>query len=87
MILVTGATGQLGRAVIRNLLKQMPAGNIVAFVRDTQKAADLQAQGVEIRVGDYDTLPAIEAAVQGIEKVLLISGGDAHNAVKRHRMW
>ena len=46
MIVITGATGQLGRLVIANLLKTTPSGQIVAAVRDPAKAADLLALGV-----------------------------------------
>ena len=56
MILVTGATGQLGTAVIQNLLKKTSASQIVAFVRDESKASDLKERGVAIRVGSYDGL-------------------------------
>jgi len=54
MILVTGATGQLGSATINFLLKKVPATEIAALVRDEAKAADLKAKGVEIRIGNYD---------------------------------
>ena len=54
MILITGATGHLGSAVIDTLLQRLPATQIAAFVRDSAKATDLQAQGVSVRVGSYD---------------------------------
>ncbi len=54
MILVTGATGHLGTAVIETLLKKESANNIAAFVRNESKAADLKEKGVSIRVGNYD---------------------------------
>lgn len=85
MILITGATGQLGRAVIQQLLTKTPASQIAAFVRDAGKAADLQEKGISIRVGTYDDTAALDAAMQGIEKVLLISGGDADNALQQHQ--
>lgn len=84
MILITGATGHLGRAVIQTLLMKLPADEIAAFVRDAQKASDLEAQGVDLRVGDYDNVASIESAMQGIEKVLLISGGNVPNPVQQH---
>ncbi len=85
MILITGATGQLGSAVIQQLLTKIPASQIAAFVRDTGKAAGLQEKGVSIRVGTYDDTAALDNAMQGIEKVLLISGGDADNALQQHQ--
>ncbi|WP_460504273.1 NmrA family NAD(P)-binding protein, partial [Hymenobacter agri] len=56
MILVTGATGHLGTAVLHTLLQKIPASQLAALVRDEQKAAALQAQGVSLRVGTYADL-------------------------------
>ena len=74
MLLVTGATGQLGRVVIEHLVNRGEAGRIVGLVRDEAKATDLKALGVEIRVGNYDDLATLDAAMKGVERVLLISG-------------
>jgi NAD(P)H dehydrogenase (quinone) len=74
MILVTGATGHLGSAVVTQLLKNTAAGNIAAFARDENKAKDLKGKGIEVRIGSYDDMPSLDLAMQGIEKVLLISG-------------
>jgi len=73
MILVTGATGHLGSAAVAQLLKNEPAKNIAAFARDENKATDLKGKGVEVRIGSYDDIPSIEAAMKGVEKVLMIS--------------
>ncbi len=85
MIIVTGATGQLGRLVIANLLKTMPAAQIVAAVRDVAKAADLAAQGVQVRRADYTDPASLDAAFQGATKVLLISSNDLGARVAQHR--
>ena len=53
MIVVTGATGQLGRKVIHALLRTQPADSLVAAVRTPAKAADLAARGVQVREADY----------------------------------
>jgi len=74
MILVTGATGHLGSAAVSHLLKNTAAGNIVAFARDENKANHLREQGIEVRIGTYDDILSLGVAMQGIEKVLLISG-------------
>jgi NAD(P)H dehydrogenase (quinone) len=84
MILVTGATGHLGAAVLHTLLHHTPATQLAALVRDEQKAAALQAQGVSIRVGTYDDPASLDRAMQGIEKVLLISGGGEDDALQQH---
>jgi NAD(P)H dehydrogenase (quinone) len=85
MIIVTAATGQLGRLVIANLLKTTPAAQIVAAVRDPAKAADLAAQGVQVRRADYTDPASLDAAFAGASKVLLISSNDLGNRVAQHR--
>ncbi|MBO2009898.1 SDR family oxidoreductase [Hymenobacter negativus] len=85
MILVTGATGHLGTAVLQTLLQNTPTTQLAALVRDVQKAAALQAQGVSIRVGTYGDPAALDRAMQGIEQVLLISGGGEEEALQEHK--
>jgi NAD(P)H dehydrogenase (quinone) len=84
MILITGATGHLGTAVLHTLLQKTAATQLAALVRDEAKAASLQAQGVSIRVGSYNDPASLEKAMQGIEKVLLISGGGEDDALQQH---
>lgn len=85
MILVTGATGQLGTAVIRQLLQKVPPTQIAAFVRDQTKADHLVDQGVIVHVGHYDDHESLDRAMQGIETVLLIAGTDEQNRVSQHQ--
>ena len=85
MILVTGGTGKLGTAVIDQLLKKTAAGQVAALVRDEGKAVDLKSKGVDIRVGDYDDIASLDEAMRGVDKVLLISGGNAHNGIQQHQ--
>ncbi len=85
MILITGATGQLGTAVVKNLLKKTSANRIAAFVRDESKASALKGKGVNIRVGSYDDTASLDKAMQGIEKVLLIAGTDEENRLRQHQ--
>lgn len=73
MILVTGATGQLGRATLEFLLARVPAAELAGLARDPAKAADLAAQGVAIRQGDYTDYASLVKAFAGIDKVLLVS--------------
>lgn len=74
-ILVTGASGHLGQAVIRHLLESynVPAANIVAASRDTAKLSDLAAKGVETRAADFDDSASLEKAFTGIDTLLIIS--------------
>jgi len=84
MIVITGASGQLGRLVIEELLKKRPAAEIVAAVRHPAKVADLAARGVQVRVADY-TLPAtLEAAFAGADQLLLISSSEVGQRVAQH---
>jgi NAD(P)H dehydrogenase (quinone) len=85
MILITGATGQLGTAVVNHLLKTISAERIAVLVRDKSKASTLIEQGVNIRVGNYDDPASLDNAMQGIEKVLLIAGTDEDNRLRQHQ--
>ena len=85
MILVTGATGQLGTAVVQNLLEKTSANQIAAFVRDESKASGWKEKGVDIRVGSYDDPASLDKAMQNIEKVLLIAGTDEENRLRQHK--
>lgn len=85
MILVTGATGQLGGIVVENLLKNTPANEIAVLVRDENKAADLKAKGVGIRVGTYFDEASLAKALQGIDKLLLISSNDFNDRIGQHK--
>lgn len=73
MIIVTGASGQLGRAVIEQLLERVPATAIGASVRDPAKVADLAARGVRVRKADFEDRTALAHAFEGASRVLLVS--------------
>ncbi|HTN37461.1 MAG TPA: SDR family oxidoreductase [Arachidicoccus sp.] len=83
-ILVTGATGHLGKATIEHLIKNTAAENIVAFARDIEKAKVLVEIGIEVRIGNFDNPPALDHAMEGIDKLLLISGVEM-NRVQQHK--
>ncbi len=85
MIVVTGATGQLGHLVIAALLKKMPASGIVAAVRNVEKAMDLAALGVQVRYADYDRPSTWDDALKGAERVLLISASEIGKRAKQHQ--
>lgn len=85
MIAVTGATGQLGRLVIQALLARVPASNITALVRDPAKAEDLAELGVDVRQADYSQPQTLTAALEGVDKLLLISSNELGQRVAQHR--
>lgn len=84
MILITGATGNFGKATIDFLLKKnIPASDITALVRDSAKAEDLKNKGVIIKIGDYNSYESLLSAFKGVDKLLLISGSDIVKRVKQ----
>jgi len=85
MIAITGATGQLGQLVIDNLLKTVAAHQLVAIVRNPAKTQALSDQGIVVRQGDYTDEAALKSALQGVEKLLLISGSEVGQRTVQHR--
>ncbi len=85
MILVTGATGQLGKIVIEKLSEKIPTNQIAALVRDASKAIHLIGQGINVKVGDYHNTESLEAAFQGVDKLLLISSNDFNDRLGQHK--
>ncbi|MFF9016167.1 SDR family oxidoreductase [Streptomyces sp. NPDC014870] len=83
-IVVTGATGQLGRLVIDELLTRVPAESVVAVVRDKAKAAALAERGVELRIADYSRPETLAGAFGAGDRVLLISGSEVGQRVAQH---
>ncbi|HYJ70634.1 MAG TPA: NAD(P)H-binding protein [Nocardioidaceae bacterium] len=84
LIAVTGATGALGSLVIDNLLTKTEPGRVVALARDPGKAAALP-DTVQTRIADNDDRAAVDAAVAGIDVLLLISGNEFGKRMQQHR--
>lgn len=86
MIIVTGGTGKLGRAIVEDLLRRVPADRVGVSVRDPRRAQDLEARGVRVRQGDFADAVALRRAFEGASQVLLISSGRlGEEAVRLHR--
>jgi len=85
MIVITGASGQLGRLVIEELLKTTPASQIAAAVRTPDRVQDLAALGVQVRQADYNQPNSLEGAFQGADKVLLISSNEIGMRFSQHK--
>jgi NAD(P)H dehydrogenase (quinone) len=81
-IVITGATGHLGGLVIQHLLKQVPAGQIAAVVRNVEKASALAALGIEVRQGDYLDPESLGKAFAGASKLLFISSPDSDDTLR-----
>ncbi|PWR24090.1 NAD(P)-dependent oxidoreductase [Zavarzinia compransoris] len=84
-MVVTGATGQLGRLVVEQLRAAAPGAHIVALARKPESAADLAAQGVEVRAADYAKPETLAAAFAEADKVLLISSSEVGQRFPQHR--
>ena len=85
MIVITGATGNLGQHVIANLLKSVPAANLIAAVRTPAKAAELAAKGVQVRQADYNDGASLDSAFKGATKILLISSSEVGQRAQQHQ--
>jgi NAD(P)H dehydrogenase (quinone) len=84
MIAITGASGQLGRLVITELLKSVPAATLVAAVRNPDKVADLALLGVQVRHADYEKPETLEKAFTGVTRLLLISSSEVGRRAPQH---
>jgi NAD(P)H dehydrogenase (quinone) len=86
MIIVTGANGQLGRAIVERLLTRVPAEQIGVSVRDLEKAQGLKERGVRVRRGDFDDPASLAHALEGASQVLIISCDNfGDTVVRQHR--
>jgi NAD(P)H dehydrogenase (quinone) len=84
-ILVTGATGQLGQAVVNELLNKINASNISILVRNLAKAEELKAKGVSVIQGDYNDYTSLVAAFRGVDKLYFVSSSDVMNRFAQHQ--
>jgi NAD(P)H dehydrogenase (quinone) len=85
MIVVTAATGQLGRLVIKHLLTKVDPSQIVAAVRSPEKAQDISDLGVKVRQADYSKPETLVPAFQGATKLLLISSSEIGQRTAQHK--
>jgi NAD(P)H dehydrogenase (quinone) len=82
---VTGATGQLGRLIIGDLIAGgVPAADITAVVRDPAKATDLADRGVGVRTADYTQPEALATALAGTGTLMFVSGSEAGQRLPQH---
>jgi NAD(P)H dehydrogenase (quinone) len=84
-IVVTGATGQLGRLVVESLLARgVPADQIVAAGRDEGRLAELAANVVRTARIDYNDPASLKEAFTGADALLLVSGSEVGRRVEQH---
>ncbi|NLB58892.1 MAG: NAD(P)H-binding protein, partial [Gammaproteobacteria bacterium] len=82
MYAITGASGQLGRLAVQALQRRVGADRVVALARTPARAADL---GVEVRRFDYADPASLPAALQGVERLLLVSSSEIGQRTAQHR--
>jgi uncharacterized protein YbjT (DUF2867 family) len=87
MVVVTGATGHLGSAVVENLLRHTSAARVAVMVRKPERAGTLAARGIDVRPGDYDEPKSLTRSLAGADRLLLVSasGIDHERRSARHR--
>jgi NAD(P)H dehydrogenase (quinone) len=84
-ILITGATGHLGRAVIEQLLKTISSNQISIITRKEEKIIEFEAKGFNAFLGSYDNVVSLERAMYDVDTVLLISSGDQGDRMQEHK--
>lgn len=84
-IVITGASGQYGRLATQGLIERGRAGDLILMTRSPDKLADMAALGCEVRYGDYDLTETLTTAMQGADKLLLISGTRVGARVVQHQ--
>lgn len=85
-ILVTGATGHLGRLAVDALLARgVDPASLAALVRDADRGRDLADLGVDVRVGSYDDPESLDVALKGIDRLLFVSGSEVGRRAEQHR--
>lgn len=87
IILITGATGLLGRKVVEALLKKgIPTESLAVAVRDPKKSQDFALKGIDVRQADYEDVHSLERAFTGVDRLLLISSqGDNDTRITHHK--
>ena len=84
-IVITGASGNYGRGLTDRLIEAGRAEDLILITRSPDKLADRVGQGCTVRYGDFDKPETLVEAVQGAEKMLLISGTRVGARVVQHK--
>jgi NAD(P)H dehydrogenase (quinone) len=80
---ITGAGGQLGKALVRHTLDRVPASGVVAVTRHPEKLEGFSRQGVDVRGGDFNRPSDLAAAFRGIERLVIIPTADLQPGLRR----
>ncbi|GHG37282.1 MULTISPECIES: NmrA family NAD(P)-binding protein [Amycolatopsis] len=86
MIVITGASGQLGSRIVDRLLERVPAAEIGVSVREPSRAAGLADRGVRVRRGDFADPGSLAEAFEGAAQVLVVSTDETGEAAVAHHV-
>lgn len=85
MILITGASGQLGKATVNSLLKNgVKPTDLAVLMRDENKAPEFKQKELNIKIGDYNNYDSLVKAFKGVDKLFFISGSEVFSRLKQH---
>lgn len=83
---VTGASGQLGHLIVEHLLARgIAPADVVAIARTESKVADLAERGVTVRHGDYDDAASLDTALEGVDRLVLVSASEPGKRLPQHQ--
>jgi NAD(P)H dehydrogenase (quinone) len=85
MIGITGASGNLGSAIIKDLLPMVDKNRIIAFIRNKNKTQRLTDLGIEARLADYADKESFVTGLKDIDTLLLISASEIGNRLNQHK--
>lgn len=83
-VIISGASGQFGRAAAEKLMARMPAGDLILVSRTPDKLAEFAARGADVRFGDFDQPDTLVDAFRGGDRLLLISGTRVGKRIPQH---
>jgi NAD(P)H dehydrogenase (quinone) len=85
MLIVTGASGQLGRRAAELALQACGPANLVLVTRNPGALGAFAERGVDVRHGDFDQPASLVDAFAGGDRLLLISATDLERRIEQHR--
>lgn len=79
---ITGASGQLGKLIVKKLIEKTGPSSVVALVRSPEK---VQGLGIEVRKFDYEEAAGLASSLKDIDTLLLISANEIGKRERQHK--